>query len=96
MRKLTTSELEAELQVGTVDLAEIELVLPLEQSIAEYIAAAEQMTIETLAVLSQDVRVETIDLKLSTQASKALQTRLPDTRAADAVADADLMAAISP
>lgn len=101
MRKLTTSELEAELQVGTVDLAEVELVLPLEQSIAEFVAAVAQITDENLDVftigsLVRELPAPPIETFLLAQASRAAQTRQPDTRAAAAVADADLIAAISP
>lgn len=96
MRKLTTAELEAELQVGTVDLSEIELVMPLDQPIEEFMRAVEVLATETLDPPKVSITPnEPITAKMETQAKKARATKKADTRAAKAVADADQVAATS-
>lgn len=95
MRKLTTTQLEAELQVGTVDMSEVELVLPLDQSIDEFLAVAEHPEFVGRRTVRGSRGLAEIAAVLALKAAEAIATKIPDTRAALAVADADAAATSS-
>lgn len=92
MRKLTITELEAELQVGTVDMSDVELVLPLDQSIDDFMVAAENLPTTVREDLLPMARPFDLGAMLLDTAKIPVAMKAPDTRAALAVADADAAA----
>lgn len=100
MRQLTYAQLEAELQVGTVDISEVELISDAALQQPEALLAAPQGSgnppyiavgdkyVRSLMASSASFRLE-FEANLARQLNAAFATVIPDHRGAESVAAAD-------
>jgi len=97
MRKLTAAQLEQELQIGTVDLSQVEIVVELGETLEESEATQQAAIASSLTGVESNpsanepsAPVSFADI-LKAQADKAVETIPADTRAAIVAADADTL-----